>query len=202
MNDITLATLIEQKFRAEALGDLDAYKYLKNDWLIDAIIGVLKAHPEIKERINIDKMSLNQLICVIEIYFKEKSDRRKLKQEKILKFIKSRDGYRSEETLLLLLVLGFTFRHAYKRLQNNQKCAGEILDLEPSMAGAKCNVHFQIKMPIQKKDPMVKLLFDLIVNDDVPSQVIDSEFENLNAKLNPSKNNSNNERSIYHRSKK
>lgn len=202
MNDITLATLIEQKFRAEALGDLDAFKYLKNDWLIDAIIGVLKAHPEVKERINIDKMSLNQIICVIEKFFKEKSNRRKLKQEKILKFIKYRDGYRSEETLLLLLVLGFTFRHAYKRLQNNQKCVGEILDLEPSMSGAKCNVHFQIKMPIQKKNPMVKSLYDLIMNDDVPSQVIDSEFESLNAKLNPSKNNSSNERGIHHRSKK
>lgn len=202
MNDITLATLIEQKFRAEALGDLDAYKYLKNDWLIDAIIGVLKAHPEIKERINIDKMSLNQVICVIEKYFKEKNNRRKLKQEQIFKFIKSHDDYRIEETLLLLLMLGFTFRHAHKRLENNQKGAGEILDLEPSLSGAKCNVHFQIKMPIQKKDPMVKLLYDLIVNDDVPSQVIDSEFENLNAKLNHSKNNSNNKRSIYNRSKK
>ncbi len=188
MNDITLATIIEQKFRAETLGDLDAFKYIKNDWLIDAIIAVLNAHPEIKERIDIDKMSINQIISEIEKYFKEKNNRRKLRQERIFKFIKSRDDYRIEETLLLLLVLGFTFNHAYKRLQNNRKGAGEVLDLEPNLFGANCNVHFQTKMPIQKKNPMLKSLYDLIVNDAVPSQVVDLELENINSKLNPSRN--------------
>lgn len=202
MNDITLATLIEQKFRAEALGDLDAFKYIKNDWLIDEIIAVLKAYPEIKERIDVDKMSINQIISEIERYFKDRNNRRKLSQEKIFNFIKSRDDYRIEETLLLLLVLGFTFNHAYKRLQNNRKGAGDVLDLEPNPFGANCNVHFQTKMPIQKKNPMLKTLYDLIVNDAVPSQVVDSELESLNSKLNPSKNNPNNERSNNYRNKK
>ena len=35
MNEITLATLIEEKFRGEALSGNDKRKYIGNDWLID-----------------------------------------------------------------------------------------------------------------------------------------------------------------------
>jgi tRNA-dihydrouridine synthase len=104
MNEITLATLIEEKFRGEALSGNDKRKYIGNDWLIDEIVRLLKKHPELKELINIDEMSISQISNIFEQYFQKINSRRKLNKRVIINFVKQHSEFRKMESLVLLLV--------------------------------------------------------------------------------------------------
>jgi len=183
MNDITLATLIEQRFRAEKLDDNDAYKYLKNDWLIDAIINLLEQHPKLKEKIQINEMSISKIISIIEAHFKNLQKVRTLNRKKLISFITNNAQFRKSETLILLLILGFSFSHSFKRMNNNNKEVDEVLEIEPSATGVTCNVNYKILMPKQSINKKVKELYDLISNTIVPAGVIERYFQELQKSL-------------------
>jgi hypothetical protein len=179
MNDITLATLIEEKFRAEILPDNDKRKYIENDWLIDEILKLLKKHPVLKDLINIDEMSISQISNIIEKYFQKINSRRKLNKKVIINFVKQHSEFRKMESLILLLVLGISFFNIFMRMSNNQKKTGDVLDIEPSFEGVTCNVHYNEPMPTQSIDCNARELYELIENTKVPNDVVESSIDDF-----------------------
>jgi hypothetical protein len=179
MNDITLATLIEEKFRGEALSGNDKRKYIENDWLIDEIVRLLKKHPALKELINIDEMSISQISNIFEKYFQKINSRRKLNKRVIINFVKKHSEFRKMESLILLLVLGISFFNIFMRMSNNQKKTGDVLDIEPSFEGVTCNVHYNEPMPTQSIDCNARELYELIENTKVPNDVVESSIDDF-----------------------
>jgi hypothetical protein len=179
MNDITLATLIEEKFRAEILPANDKRKYIENDWLIDEILKLLKKHPPLKDLINIDEMSISQIIDKIEKYFKKINSKRKLNKVVIINFARAHPEFRTMETLIFLMVLGFSFFNMFKRMSNNQKKTGDILEVESNFEGVTCNVHYNEPMPKQSMDCNARELYELIENVKVPNNVIQSSIDDF-----------------------
>lgn len=179
MNDITLATLIEEKFRAEILPANDKRKYIENDWLIDEILKLLKKHPVLKDLINIDEMSISQILDKIEKYFKRINSKRKLNKVVISNFVRAHPEFRKMETLIFLMVLGFSFFNMFKRMSNNQKKTGDVLEIEPSFEGVTCNVHYNEPMPKQSMDCNARELYELIENVKVPNNVIQSSIDDF-----------------------
>jgi hypothetical protein len=174
MNEITLATLIEEKFRGEALSGNDKRKYIGNDWLIDEIVKLLKKHPALKELINIDEMSISQISNIFEKYFQKINSKRKLNKKVIINFVKQHSEFRKMESLILLLVLGISFFNMFMRMSNNQKKTGDVLDIEPNLEGATCNVNYNETMQRQAIDSNARELYELIADGSVPSHVIQS----------------------------
>lgn len=184
MNDITLATLIEEKYRADFLNDNDAAKYQKNNWLIDELIQLFKKYPKIKRYIKVSEMSINRIMAIIEWFFEELRKERDLDNKRIFFFIEKHQEYRKLESIILLLILGGTFINVFNRMKNNQKDVGEILSVESRFYGATSLVDYKIKMPCQKVDSQVKNLYGLICNESVPSEVIENEIAALEEKVN------------------
>jgi len=179
MNDITLATLIEEKFRGEALSGNDKRKYIANDWLIDEILKLLKKHPALKELINIDEMSISQISNIFEKYFQKINSRRKLNKKVIVNFVKQHSEFRKMESLILLLVLGISFFNMFMRMSNNQKKTGDVLDIEANFEGVTCNINYNEPMPKQSMDCNASELYELIENIKVPNDVIESSIDDF-----------------------
>lgn len=180
MNEITLATLLEEKFRTEILPDTDKRKYIENDWLINEILQLLKKHPELKNSISIDEMSVGKILERIEIYFNKMNQKRRLNKVPTINFLKKHPEFRKVETLILLMVLGMSFIGMFKRMSNNQKKVGDVLDIETSFEGVTCNVNYNGVMPKQVITENAKELYELISNVCVPDDVIQSSIEEFN----------------------
>ena len=103
----------------------------------------------------------------------------------------------------MLLIVGYTFDNAFKRMTNNNKNVGDILQTEATFSGVKCNVDYQIAMPIQKSPSTVKNFYELLLDPNVPKNLLEGTFTELKATFsNRSSDSLNNSSNIFSSRKK
>ena len=182
MNNLTLAEFINKQTRAELLDNDDPRKYDDTEWFIDVIISLLEKYPFLKDKFNINDLSIEQIVYEIEQYFKNQATKRELDLKFIAGFIESHDECRKLESFVLLLVAGLSFIHSFKRLANNQKKVDEVLDSESRLDNVIENINYSDVMPVQMNNVDVKAVYRVIENDSAKKNDIAVSITDFNNK--------------------
>lgn len=118
-----LAEVIEKKYRDKYIGNDDS-GYLKQDWLIYQIIQIVKKHPQLLKLIDFE-MSIEKIMGIINDFIASEIKRRQLKLAKLRFILTEKWQCRSQETMILLLLMGYCFHKSVIRMNNNRVPEGE-----------------------------------------------------------------------------
>jgi hypothetical protein len=184
MNELTLAQAFEQKFRLEVFGENDSRAYFEHDALILQIKDLLLAHPFLVKVLSDKNHSISQILAVIADYFRKIVKDRLIQENKLQQFVIINQKYRINETLALLLMMGFSFKYSFTRITNNQKKVGDAFIFEKCDDMDLMTMDYEYIMPIQEKNSLIIEFYKLIENVDAPFCVIEDSLSNYLSKVN------------------
>ncbi|RZG16724.1 hypothetical protein EXT47_05195 [Pseudoalteromonas sp. CO342X] len=156
---IKLAEALEAKIRINYGKELDI-SYNPQSWLIHQIVKLLKKYPELLDVID-ESMSIEKVISIIDGYLTKVIERRELKLDKLRFFLKNKWEYRSQESLILLLLMGYCFKKSVHRLQHNQAHIGCMF--KPYVGEQTC-ANIAYPMPKQFRSERLNELIQLITD--------------------------------------
>lgn len=168
---IKLAESIEKKYRKQYCITKEAT--LKKDWLIFEISHLLRVYPALCKLITSD-MSLSSMALIINDYINIERKRRELKLDKLKKLLNDNWQYRHKETLVILMLIGYSFNQSIIRLKNNQTKVGEYFKPEESESVANILAY---PMPEQDKFSLNQL-FRQLENSAISSSDIQESIKN------------------------
>lgn len=168
---IKLAESIEKKYRKQYCIKKEAT--LKKDWLIFEISHLLRVYPSLSKLITSD-MSLSSMALIINDYINSERKRRELKLDKLKKLLNDNWQYRHKETLVILMLIGYSFNQSIIRLKNNQTKVGEYFKPEESESVANILAY---PMPEQDKFSL-NHLFRQLENSAISSSDIQESIKN------------------------
>ena len=152
---IKLAESIEKKYRKQYCIKKEAT--LKKDWLIFEISHLLRVYPSLGKLITSD-MPLSSIALIINGYIDSERQRRELKLDKLKKLLNDNWQYRHKETLVILMLIGYSFNQSIIRLKNNQTKVGEYF--KPEESESVVNI-LAYPMPEQDKFTLNRLVRQL-----------------------------------------
>jgi hypothetical protein len=179
MRNKKLAELIDRQLRARLLSDDDMRKYDDQKWFIDMIVALLNKYPHLALKLNPEESSLEDIIFEIEQYFVKLRKSRELDIAFIRNFIEIHEECRKLESMVMLLLVGLAFINTFKRLSNNQKNEGEVLELESTLDNVTSVIFYADQMPNQQKREDISVLYKLLENNDVTGDVINCRIEDV-----------------------
>lgn len=169
-----LAEVIEQKYREKYICKNDI-GYLKQDWLIHQVVKILKKYPKLLELITPD-MSIEKIMGIINDFIANEIERRQLKLEKLRFILTDKWQCRSQETMLLLLLLGYCFHKSVIRMKNNNIAFGEYF----KPYEAECVIsHMAYPMPYQSANNLLDLIIKQLTESSCSASDIQNNVDNL-----------------------
>jgi len=181
MNDITLATHISKKLFKELFDESDPRRlHHHHDYFIAQILELLRKFPEIRQELSDDSLTVNNLIKTIESYFEKVIKKRKICTKTLRIVVKKNEKQRNKETFVLLLFAGFSMRFVVRRLMNNLKPIGELMDEEWDDKDIVKST-FDPRFPFSKQENShsVEILYQLIENPDAPMSMIRTQIDKV-----------------------
>jgi hypothetical protein len=183
MIELTLAQAFEKKFRLEIFGENDSRAYFEHDALILQIKNLLLAHPFLLKVLSEKNYSISTILAMINDYFRKIVKDRLIQENKLQQFVMINQKYRINETLALLLMMGFSFKYAFTRITNNQKKAGDKFIFENCDDMDLRVMDYEYILPKQEKNNIIIEFYKLIENVDVPFFVIEDSLSNYLSKV-------------------
>lgn len=172
---IKLAEAIELKYREKYFGNFDN-GYLKQDWFIQQIVKLLKKYPQLIELIDIDNMSIEMIIALINNFISREIEKRELKLQKLRFILTEKWQCRSQETLILLLLLGYCFHKSVVRMKNNRVSEGGYF--KPYEAENVIS-HVAYPMPPQSRNDLLDQIINLVTESSCSTKDIEKKVADL-----------------------
>jgi len=169
---IRLAEAIELKYREQYMKD----GLIKQEWLIHQIIKLLRKYPKLIELISAD-MSIEKILSIINAFIAQEIEKRDLQHlNKLRHVLTEKWQCRSQETLLLLLLLGYCFHRSVKRMTQNRVREGEYF--KPYISEITIS-HLAYPMPVQVSNYKLVSIIKHVSESSCSSSDIQNEVEDL-----------------------